>query len=64
MPELPDLVYIEKILNKVLPGKKIIGVSITEPIVFRILIDQGVEESLRNTRFKSVFRHGPFLGFQ
>jgi formamidopyrimidine-DNA glycosylase len=63
MPELPDLVYIEKKLNAVLPGKQIFDVKITEPIVLRNLIASSFDETLLGARFKSIRRRGPFLVF-
>jgi formamidopyrimidine-DNA glycosylase len=63
MPELPDLVYIEKRLNEELPGKQIIEVTITEPVVLRNLIAQSFPDALVGARFEKVRRHGPFLVF-
>ncbi|MFQ5707638.1 MAG: Fpg/Nei family DNA glycosylase [bacterium] len=63
MPELPDLVYLEKQLNSFSPGKKIAGLKIKEPIVFRILVPDGVEAALTGSRFEAIRRHGPFLCF-
>ncbi len=63
MPELPDLVYIQKTLHPVLPGKAIAEVHITEPIVIRVLVPKKLEEALIGAKFKDVYRHGPFLGF-
>ncbi|MCG8603533.1 DNA-formamidopyrimidine glycosylase [bacterium] len=64
MPELPDLVYIENRLQKSLPGRSIVGLSIKEPIVFRILISEPLEEALVGQTFTEIFRHGPFLVFK
>lgn len=64
MPELPDLVYIEKRLSAILPGKKVIAAEVTVPIVMRILISISFVEILTGATFKSVHRHGPFLVFQ
>ncbi len=63
MPELPDLVYIQKHLADFLPGKKIKAVTIKEPIVLRALIPEGFENGLQNACFRKVHRHGPFLNF-
>ncbi len=57
MPELPDLVYIEKHLADFLPGKKIKAVEIKEPIVLRALIPEGFEDGLKNACFQKVYRH-------
>ncbi|MCH8954101.1 DNA-formamidopyrimidine glycosylase [candidate division KSB1 bacterium] len=63
MPELPDLVYIQKHLADFLPGKRIKAVEIKEPIVLRALIPEGFEDGLKNACFQKVYRHGPFLTF-
>lgn len=63
MPELPDLVYIEKKLNAALPGRKIVDVHITEPVVLRNLISTSFQEALIGARFENIRRRGPFLVF-
>lgn len=63
MPELPDLVYIEKRLNQYLPGKAIKRVIVKEPVVFRILTPGGLAE-LTGRKFGGIHRHGPFLVFK
>ncbi len=63
MPELPDLVYIQKHLADCLPGKRIKAVEIKEPIVLRALIPEGFEDGLKSVCFQKVYRHGPFLTF-
>jgi formamidopyrimidine-DNA glycosylase len=63
MPELPDLIYIQKTLHSILPGKKIAEICITEPIVIRVLVPKKFEEALLGAKFKAVYRRGPFLGF-
>ena len=64
MPELPDLVYIQKHLGATLPGKTISSLFIKEPIVFRILIPGQVEQAVVGREFTHVIRHGPFLDFK
>ncbi len=63
MPELPDLVYIEKHLSQHLPGKRVTQMTIKEPIVLRVLVEEGIEAALTNATFESVHRRGPFLRF-
>ncbi len=41
---------------------KIERVLIKEPIVLRVLLKESVASALAGARFKTVFRHGPFLG--
>jgi len=64
MPELPDLVYLEKELTKILVGRKITAISVKEPIILRVLLQQSLDEALVGLKFKKVYRHGPFLGFK
>lgn len=63
MPELPDLVYIEKKLNAILPSKIIERVDIREPIVLRPLIATPFVDALKSRTFQNIYRHGPFLIF-
>jgi len=64
MPELPDLVYIQKKLAATLPQNCITKVSIKEPVVLRILVPDKFDEALKGARFERVIRHGPFLNFR
>lgn len=64
MPELPDLVYIQKKLAAVLLQNSITQVSIKEPIVLRVLVQNKFEDALQGARFEHVLRHGPFLDFR
>ncbi|MFQ5638457.1 MAG: Fpg/Nei family DNA glycosylase [bacterium] len=64
MPELPDLIYIEKRLQSILLGKSITEVMVKQPIVLRVLVTGPFETSLCNRMFESIYRRGPFLGFQ
>ena len=64
MPELPDLIYIEKKLNAALPGNKINDIVIKEPIILRVLVPDNYDIVLSGASFKSVYRKGPFLGFK
>ncbi len=63
MPELPDLVYLEKRLNDYLPAQKITAVEIQEPIVPRMLLPGDFAQTLIGAQFQAVKRHGPFLAF-
>lgn len=63
MPELPDLVYIQKKLADILPQNRITKVNIKEPIVLRVLVSDKFGEALQGARFERVIRHGPFLNF-
>ncbi|MDZ7290944.1 MAG: DNA-formamidopyrimidine glycosylase [candidate division KSB1 bacterium] len=63
MPELPDLVYLEKRLSPLLAGQRIVGVEINEPIVIRMLLPGDFAQTLIGAQFVEVRRHGPFLIF-
>jgi formamidopyrimidine-DNA glycosylase len=63
MPELPDLIYLEKRLSPLLAGQRIVEVEIKEPIVIRMLLPGDFAAALRGAEFAGVRRHGPFLVF-
>jgi formamidopyrimidine-DNA glycosylase len=63
VPELPDLVYLERRLSERIAGRSVVEVAVREPIVLRMLIPGGFPENLAGRRFESVRRHGPFLVF-
>ena len=63
MPELPDLVYLEKRLAERLTGRVLGAVTVWEPIVIRMLVPGSFAENLTGRAFQSVRRHGPFLVF-
>jgi formamidopyrimidine-DNA glycosylase len=63
MPELPDLIYLEKRLSPLLVSRRIIGVEIKEPVVIRMLLPGDFAASLTGAEFAGVRRHGPFLVF-
>lgn len=64
MPELPDLVYLEKRLNELLPGRSIVSVTIKEPIILRVLVPGEFGDLLQGAGFRLIHRHGPFLRFE
>jgi formamidopyrimidine-DNA glycosylase len=63
MPELPDLIHLEKRLSSLLTGQRILGVEIKEPIVIRMLLPGDFATALTGAEFAGVRRHGPFLVF-
>lgn len=63
MPELPDLIYLQKRLGETLPGQTITAVEIAEPIVLRMLLPGDFAQTLVGAKFQTVKRHGPFLTF-
>jgi formamidopyrimidine-DNA glycosylase len=63
MPELPDLIYLEKHLSPLLAGQRIAGVEVKEPIVIRMLLPGDFATALAGAEFAGTRRHGPFLVF-
>jgi formamidopyrimidine-DNA glycosylase len=63
MPELPDLCYISEYLQRKILNRRIVGVTIHQPVVVRNVIGDAVEEALRDLFFTRIGFHGPFLRF-
>ncbi len=63
MPELPDLICLEKRLPPLITGQRITAVEIKEPIVLRMLLPGDFASTLIGAEFIGVRRHGPFLVF-
>ncbi|UCG00047.1 MAG: hypothetical protein JSV89_11020 [Spirochaetaceae bacterium] len=63
MPELPDLVYIEKKLRPGVVDQEIREVAVWEPIVLRMGVPGSFSDVLRGMRIRDLHRHGPFLVF-
>jgi formamidopyrimidine-DNA glycosylase len=63
MPELPDLVYIEKKLRPVVLDREIKEASLWEPIVLRMGVAGSFAETLPGKTITGLRRHGPFLVF-
>jgi formamidopyrimidine-DNA glycosylase len=63
MPELPDLVYLEKRLSSLLVGQRVTRVDIKDPVVIRMLLPGDFAQTLIDAEFTGVRRHGPFLVF-
>lgn len=63
MPELPDLLYLQPILEERLKGRSVTGLTVKEPVVIRSLLPIPWEPLLTGAAVRSVGRHGPFLCF-
>lgn len=61
MPELPDLIYIEKHLRPRILGRTIQTVEVVDPVVLRLMLDGRVEDLLVEHAIREVQRKGPFL---
>lgn len=65
MPELPDLVYIVKRLAARIESRRIVDVTVKEPIVIRMLLpdSRGFAEAMTGKTLEGLERRGPFLRF-
>jgi formamidopyrimidine-DNA glycosylase len=63
MPELPDLLYISQYLQRKILNRRIVSVTIHQPVVIRNVIGDPIEEALRDLFFTRAGFHGPFLVF-
>ena len=63
MPELPDLVYIEKKLRPIVLDAEIKEASVWEPIVLRMGVPGSFAETLPGKTITGLRRRGPFLVF-
>jgi formamidopyrimidine-DNA glycosylase len=65
VPELPDLQYIVKKLGPRILGRRIMEVTVREPIVIRMLLPEagGFVHALPGRTFDGLARRGPFLVF-
>lgn len=61
MPELPDLITIEKTLRVHLPGRTIRSVEVQNPILLRCLGGVSAPEFLTGCVIERVSYHGPFV---
>jgi len=61
MPELPDLLYIERYLQKHTTERVIEGVSVRQPVVIRSLMEEPFQQSLPGRRISGIAIHAPFL---
>lgn len=63
MPELPDLVHVEEVLNGALAGKAITGARTGDPTVLRLMVRDPFPAVLVGRRLQRVDRRGHFLRF-
>jgi formamidopyrimidine-DNA glycosylase len=61
MPELPEVETIKNDLRKLILGKKIIRVNITNPKVIREPAPAAFKKSVEGARIKNIFRSGKLL---
>lgn len=63
MPELPDLVHIEDVLQKAIVGKTITGARTGDPTVLRVMVAESFPALLVGRRIETVERRGHFMRF-
>ncbi len=61
MPELPDLLYIQRHLSGSLKGRSIAAVEVKQPVLLRNMLDVPPGEALRGLSVREIEQHGPFL---
>lgn len=63
MPELPDLVYIQKYLRGTVVGRLVQDVAIKQPIVLRVAIEGSINSILDGKTIREIDLRGPFIRF-
>jgi formamidopyrimidine-DNA glycosylase len=63
MPELPDLLYIQKRLAAGITGRSITSLEVRQPVLVRNMLDAPLESVLPGLTVREVQHHGPFLRF-
>lgn len=63
MPELPDIIYLEKKLSNSVIGTVIKEVKVFNPIVLRVLTAENFVPVLQDRTIESITHRGPFLLF-
>jgi formamidopyrimidine-DNA glycosylase len=63
MPELPDLLYIQRHLQRHALNRRITHVTLRQPVVLRNDVGDPLEEALKDFSITAVDVHGPFLRF-
>ena len=64
MPELPDLLYIKRHLDRLLVGRTVREVSVKQPVLLRNAFDRPVGDLMSGTTILAVGLRGPFLNFR
>ncbi len=61
MPELPDLVHVEKKLQQALPGRRVAAARTGDPTVLRIMVPDPFPDLLVGRAFTTAERRGHFM---
>ncbi|HEY4187117.1 MAG TPA: DNA-formamidopyrimidine glycosylase family protein [Polyangia bacterium] len=63
MPELPDLVHVERVLSSALVGRQITAARTGDPTVLRLMVPGEFAGALVGRRLQAVERRGHFMRF-
>jgi formamidopyrimidine-DNA glycosylase len=63
MPELPDLVRVERVLRQVMVGKRVTAARLGDPTVLRVMVPEAFPAILLGGVVSSVDRRGHFMRF-
>jgi formamidopyrimidine-DNA glycosylase len=61
VPELPDLLYMKKILDRTVRGRAVREVEVQQPVVLRNAIDRPLGECISGNVILEIGVRGPFL---
>ncbi|HEX2657708.1 MAG TPA: DNA-formamidopyrimidine glycosylase family protein [Polyangia bacterium] len=63
MPELPDLVHVEKVLSAALSGRTVVAARVGDPTVLRLMLPGDLPTALVGQVVRTVERRGHFMRF-
>ncbi|MES1165337.1 MAG: DNA-formamidopyrimidine glycosylase family protein [Verrucomicrobiota bacterium] len=63
MPELPDLVRVERVLSSALAGRRVVAARTGDPTVLRVMVPDAFPADLAGRVLHSVARRGHFMRF-
>jgi formamidopyrimidine-DNA glycosylase len=63
MPELPDLVHVERVLGAAIVGRRVEEARTGDPTVLRVMVPERLPDTLRAHTLTAVERRGHFLRF-
>ncbi len=63
MPELPDLVYMQKYLRGTVVGRIVRDIAIKQPVVLRVAIEGSINAILDGRKIEDIDLRGPFIRF-
>jgi len=63
MPELPDLLYIERILRDQVLGRSVVSVDVKQPVVLRVAVAESSMTAISGKTIRAIDVRGPFIRF-